>query len=454
MLDRCREGGHSRRDRSLASVRSVGWALLALALMACDEPARQGEITSRIRDLDSPHIVLIVVDTLRADWTSPYNGSSQISPELASWAEQGIVFERARSQSSWTKVSMASMMTSLWPRSHGIRLPSDGLSRNAVTLAGLLRDHGYRTYGVQSNGWLEESFGFQNGFDRYVFPRAFGRSPELGHASLWPHGERILEEGIRLIEAHDPSDPFFLYLHFMDVHEYAAPPEYRVYGDDKKGLYLASITWVDGLLARLRASLEKNGFAGRTVIVLASDHGEAFGENQSEGHARHVLTSVLEVPLVLRMPFEMEAVRIPTQVRNIDIAPTLLELAGVPVPDSFEGESLLELLDLPAPLADRPSYAALGSPILHGVVEQNSRNDGDWSFARNLGEGGSEFLFDRSLDPNEDVNLIELEPEVARRQRELLDAHVSGTPAPDVRATDVRIDPGIAERLRAVGYLQ
>ena len=133
-------------------------------------PDRTG-VASELRRLDRPNLVLVVVDTLRADWTTAYDPSSPLSPELAAWARRGVVFERTRAQSSWTKVSMASMMTSLWPRSHGIRLPSDGLSSEAATLASVLGEHGYATYGVQSNGWLEQSFGFHHGFDRYVFPR-------------------------------------------------------------------------------------------------------------------------------------------------------------------------------------------------------------------------------------------------------------------------------------------
>lgn len=448
---------HRRNERSTGWPAWAASALLTglgVALLGCDpSPVQPGDVTPQVRGLESPNVVLILVDTLRADWTSAYGGDARITPELASWAENGVVFERTRAQSSWTKVSMASLMTSLWPRSHGIRLPSDGLSRDAVTLARVLREHGYRTYGVQSNGWLEQSFGFQAGFDRYVFPRAFGSGQKLGHASLWPHGERVLEEGIRLIEAHDPSAPFLLYLHFMDVHEYAAPPDYRIYGDDKRGLYLAALRWVDDLLARLRLTVEANGYLEETVLVFASDHGETFGENRSEGHARHVLTSVLDVPLVLRLPFDVAGRRVATQVRNIDIAPTVLDLAGVPVPDSFEGETLLPLIDSPTVQADRPAYAGLGAPILHGVTEQNSLNDGDWLYARNVGEGGVELLFDRTLDANEDVNLIELEPAAARRQRARLESHLAGGARPDVRTTDVRIDPGIAERLRAVGYL-
>jgi len=190
------------------------------------------------------------------------------------------------------------------------------------------------------------------------------------------------------------------------------------------------------------------------VWIFASDHGEAFGENQSFGHARNVFTPVLNVPLVIRFPFRLEPRRIRAQVRNLDIAPTILEIAGAPVPKSFEGSSLLPLLDAVGGQDDRAAYSALGAPIIKGAVEQVAVNDGGWTAARNLDEEGREFLFDRSVDPWEDANVLEFEPDERRRMLSLLDAHVSVAPRPDARDEDVRIDPLIAERLRSLGYLQ
>ncbi len=177
--------------------------------------------------------MLIVVDTLRADFTSAYGFAADTSPELAAWAARGALFERVRAQSSWTKMSVASLMTSLWPRSHGIREAKDGLGASAVTVAEVLGDAGYATYGVQTNGWLHQSFGFHQGFDRYMFPKGGGH-PRFGQPSLWPHADRVYEEALRLLDAHDRARPFFLYLHFMDVHEFAAPPEYMTFGTDSR----------------------------------------------------------------------------------------------------------------------------------------------------------------------------------------------------------------------------
>jgi arylsulfatase A-like enzyme len=432
-------------------------AVIAVAGLSCTrrDPIPAGAIPERLTRLERPNLVLIVVDTLRADWTTPYRASRDTAPELARWAQRGVLFERARSESSWTKISMASMFTSLSPQTHGVRESTDGLGEGALMLAELLRDAGYRTYAVQSNGWLHQSFGFHQGFDRYVFPRS-AAAPRIARSQIWPHAERVYEEAVRLVDAHDPNEPFFLYLHFMDVHEYAAPPSFKIYGTTSAGAYLAAIRWVDHAVRRVREKLESSGLLDRTVIVLAADHGEAFGENGKYGHARNVLTAVLWTPLLIRFPFPVEPIRVRTQVRNLDIAPTLIELAGLPAPPSFEGRSLLPLVTAAQPEGDRIAHAGLGTPLYPNASIQVSLNDGNWIYARNVepDPNPAEFLFDRRVDPGENVNLIGREPTQAARMRTFMDEYLSRERATHVLARDVRIDPSIAQRLRAMGYLQ
>jgi arylsulfatase A-like enzyme len=436
--------------------RSAAPLVVAVVLVACERAVPRAELAQRLTALGRPNLVLIVVDTLRADWTTPYGDPRGTAPELAQWAERGAVFEQVRSQSSWTKISMASLMTSLWPRSHGLAEARDALGDGAVTLAEQLRDAGYRCYAVQSNGWLDQSFGFQQGFDSYVFPRGAG-APGISPSQVWPHADRVYEEAARLIDEHDRSRPMFLYLHFMDVHEYAAPPEFRTFGQDTPGTYLAAIRWDDDALARVRQKLDDAGLLDRTIIVFASDHGEAFGEHGKHGHARNALTATLRTPLVIRFPFRIEPLRVAAQVRNVDIAPTLLEMAGVAVPAVFQGRSLLPLLTAAdGDGEDRITYAALGTPLYQDSSIQASVSDGHWTYARNLPNDRhpGEFLFDRSVDPGENVNLIDREPEQARKMRQLLDDQLQAKPADGTLLRDVHIDPQIADRLRQMGYLR
>ncbi len=442
----------------LGAARAAAVAAVYLLLaVGCERALPPERLAERLDALDRPNLLLIVVDTLRADWTTPYGFEQDTTPELARWAARGVLFERVRSQSSWTKMSMASLFTSLWPHTHGIRGPRDGLGPEAVTLAELIREAGYRTYAVQTNGWLAASFGFHQGFEHYVFP--IGRGARgLPRASLWPHADRVYEEFLRLLDAHPDDAPFFLYLHFMDVHQYGAPSEFKTFGSGDRGHYLAAIRWVDDALRRIRESLDDSDHGRDTVVVLTSDHGEEFGEHGVTGHARNVLTTAVWVPLVIRLPFAADAVRVSTQVRSIDLAPTLLDLAGVPRPASFEGVSLLPLVVESSGGAqpDRSSFAALGVPLFRDAAVQEALNDGDWSYARNQGSEGAftEFLFDRRLDPEEQVNLVRREEQEAARLRSLLDEHRRKPPRDSVRSEDVRIDPSIARRLRAMGYLE
>ncbi len=423
--------------------------IAALAGPACSPATPARDAVARLRALGPPNLVLVVVDALRADRTSAYGAPPAGSPELARWAAQGVVFERVLAQSSWTKSSMASLLTSRWPRGHGVVDPDDGLGDVARTIAEHLHEAGWRTYAVQSNGWLEEAFGFEQGFDRYLFPR--GGGSEFERSRSWPHADNVYREAERLIDAQDPAHPFFLYLHFMDVHEYAAPADIARPREGAEGEYAAAITWVDEVLARLREHLERRQLLAHSVLLLASDHAEAFGENGAFGHARNVFTPVLRVPLLLRLPFAIEPTRIPAQVRNLDVAPTLLDLAGLPPSADFEGESLLPLLAA-ASAADRPSHASLGALLYADARRQESLSDGAWSFVRDLAPGGREWLFDQRVDPDENVDLSALEPSRTAELRARLDAGIGRAPAAGAVRPEVRIDPALAERLRALGY--
>lgn len=424
---------------------------MALFGSACERVTPVERIAEKLAARGPINVVLIVVDTLRADWTTPYGADSRISPEWNRWAKRGVVFENVIAQSSWTKTSMASLMTSQWPQRHGVRATRDALASGALTVAEVFSKAGYQTYAVQSNGWLEQTFGFHQGFDHYLFPRGgalAGMKP-----MIWPHADNVYLEAERLVEHRDPSRPFFLYLHFMDVHEYASPSDLEGFGSGHAGAYRASIAWVDEVIERFRKKLNEWGLLEHTVLMLASDHGEAFGENGTDGHARDLHASVLRVPLVIRFPFALDPIRVTAQVRNLDIAPTLLDIAELAIPREFQGESLLSTLVAGPEREDpRPAYASLAARLYTESKLQESVNDGQWKLIRSVDDVGGEFLFDRDVDPGEHVNLIDLEPQAATRMRALLDTHIEQQPLTETVERGVRIHPALAEKLRALGY--
>lgn len=443
-------------DRRWARGKETRWAalLLGVVLVACGrtQPVPADQVAARLASLDRPNIVWVVIDTLRADWTTPYGSPWDTTPELQAWAQNGIVFEETISQSSWTKTSMASLLTSLWPRTHRVEKTNEGLSLGAVTVAEVLADAGYATYAVQTNGWLEQTFGFQQGFQRYVFPLNTGVSQRLNEKSVWAHADQVYLEAGRILDSVDRTQPFLLYTHLMDVHEYAAPPEFKKFGSDNRAAYLASILWMDDYLRRLREKLESLDLLDNTVIIFGSDHAEAFGEAGKYGHARDVLRPTLWVPFVIRVPFASEPVRVAARVRNIDVAPTILELAGAPIPAAFEGESVLPMLSDPD-AEGRVAFASLRDRLYQDSIPQESIFDGRWVYAKDLDHAGKKFLFDIEVDPQQNVNLYELEPKQVERLSKQLEQHLANVPDTGAVEHQVRIRPDLRRRLEALGYV-
>ena len=323
--------------------------LLALALLlpGC---AEQGAV--------SPDIVLIVIDALRADSLPLYGAPRENAPHLADLAQGGVVFERVVAPSSWTKTSMASLLTGTNPSRHGVRGIEHALPGELPTLARMLHDAGYRTLGVQTNPWLHSRFGFDEGFDRYDLVR-FGTAEEVNDLAL-----TLLAEAGR-------ERPVFLYLHYMGVHAPYRPglrwfhePALEVPGrgpvadeelenlyrrQDLRGLELdrrvralceAELRQLDDALGHLFEALRERWLLEHAVLVVASDHGEAFGERGQVTHGRTFYPEVYAVPLLVRAAGRVPAgARIAAQVRSIDVVPTILALVELPRPPSVEGEA-------------------------------------------------------------------------------------------------------------------
>ena len=316
-----------------------------------------------------PDIVFILIDTLRADHLPTYGYEVNTAPTIQSLARNGVVFERVISPSSWTKTSMASIMTSLNPSQHGVFGVKDTLPAEFPTLAERLRIGGYHTIGINTNPWLKHRFGFQVGFDVYQ-THPIARGPDV-FTDAWNVNNNALD----ILSKRKQDRPFFLYLHYMDVHAPYRPrpqffsakpltiPELGVVPDGKldilyrkKGLkgaavqkriidlYNGTIRTIDAAINDLLKNLHDVGLFENTIFIITSDHGESFREHGTTEHGFNLYPEVYEVPLIFFCPKLLPAgVRIEAQVRSIDIAPTLLTHVGLDVPESFAGESLLPM---------------------------------------------------------------------------------------------------------------
>jgi hypothetical protein len=329
--------------------------------------------------------------------------------------------------------------------------------------AEILREAGFRTSAIWRNGWVGPHFGFAQGFEVYHSPRASPvpasvrrEKPTIGMAGT---DQDIVNSAIEFLRSHG-QERWFLYLHLMDVHQYVYDEESALFGTTYSDIYDNSIRWVDRVLASLIREVDARGLRDKTVIVVAADHGEAFGEHGREGHARDVYGEVTTTPFVLSLPFRLEpgvVVEAPTE--NVDVWPTLLELFRLPALEDTDGRS--RLAEILAAAAGGPEPASNGPRFAHidQTWGQRTRapspmvavSEGPYRLVHRAPAGTGE-LYDRSVDPREQRDLGEEQPEVLERLVGLAEAYLERPAAPWQTAPDVELDESELEQLRALGY--
>jgi arylsulfatase A-like enzyme len=411
------------------------------------------------------NVVFVLIDTLRAARLSTYGYGRPTAPFMDVVASQGLRFGRQLSQSSWTKCSMASLWTSLYPQHSGVTRFDDVIPEEAPTAAKIFKEAGFRTAGIWRNGWVESYFGFGQGFDLYTRPAHHSQTTGLFRANP------TLAAGGTDVDVVDSASEFlrvygrerwFLYLHLMDVHEYMYTTESARFGSTYADVYDNAVLHVNQVLAELFAELYRGGYLDHTLLIIASDHGEAFGERGSEGHARNVYPEVTEVPLIIGFPFRLAKPAVVTQrTMNVDLWPTVLALLGLPPLEGVDGRSrvpeiLAAVRGEPGPEDDTVAIAHLDqtwgqrddkiAPNV-AVAEHGFRYV---EFRRPNGTT-REQLFDAHQDAHEMEDRIKDEPQVAARMRERVDQYLASEPKwKDGQALE--LDQIQLDQLRALGY--
>jgi arylsulfatase A-like enzyme len=453
--------------------------LLAAAIASQFElhvPSRRVEPVEKLlelRERGDLNIVFLLIDTLRADRLGTYGYARPTSPEIDAAAAYGIVFEDVVAQSSWTKTSMASLWTATYPIHNGILRYGHVIPEAAVMPAELLRDAGYRTAGLWRNGWVEANFGFAQGFESYVRP-AIGRERMRVHReSRTPEPIAGTDEDLTISATgfleRFGEQRFFLYLHYMDVHQYVYDDSAAIFGTSYSDIYDQSIHWVDRLVGVLLGELERLDLLKRTIVVIAADHGEAFLEHGREGHAQDLHNEVTHVPLIILPPFLLEpGIRVRATVSNVDLWPTLLDLVGLPPLPGADGRSLVPLVlaagGSRAPEAERaeqlerPVFAQLvrgwGRPQVKHPATLVSVTDRNHRLLATLGGKARAELFDRAADPTEQRDLSASDPDTAARLRALVDDYAKDTHTPwHTAPREVELDELRLNHLRALGYV-
>ena len=448
-----------------------GVLLLFVALRSMFEvnvpsrPTGSAEELVELRSRGDLNVVFLLIDTLRADRLSAYGYERPTSPTLEDIAQSGVRFLHVESQSSWTKCSMASLWTGLFPHRTGVVRFQHGLPDNARLPAEVFREAGYKTAGVFRNGWVGPNFGFAQGFDLYLepaprnAPKGF-QAPALGARKLPGTDQDLTRAAIEFLNR-NRDEKFMLYAHYMDVHQYAYDDAAAAlgFGASLADSYDASIHWVDSNIYALLAELDRLDLLKKTLVVVAADHGEAFFEHGREGHATNIYREVTEVPLILMLPFRLsEPLVVEPVVRNVDIWPTILDLAGLPPLPQTDGTSLVPLMEAAA------KQQKVETPVSMAYIDQTWGNlENEPAPLISITEGHRrilyrerqpEFLevFDRESDPKELRNLQASPPEWVGPLRQELDRQLE-QPIPWGKASEVEVDDMARGQLRALGYV-
>lgn len=421
-----------------------------------------------LRQRQDVNVVFLLIDALRADRLGAAGYARPTSPNLDALAQGGIRFSHAWAQSSWTKTSMASMLTSTYPATNGILRWEDTTPEAATLPAEIFHAAGFRTVGLVRNAWMDPSFGFAQGFDRYQVPVALAQTVSMRRNG--PTSEGLEGSDLDLTQAATAfldsfgRDRFFLYLHYMDVHQYASDAASPTFGTSHADFYDSAITWVDRNVGALVAELGKRNLLGKTLIVVASDHGEAFLEHGYEGHGHDLHREVLEVPLIVVLPFRLaKGAVIDVPVQNVDVVPTILDLLGLSPLPGAEGRSLVPLVRAslqgeppPPELADRPAFADLDRTWFErGRAPERlvSVASATHHMIRAIDGRGEVELYDLTKDLGERQNVAADDPALRDRLAELAAAHVRRPELAWGRPPSVKVDRLRVEQLRALGYV-
>lgn len=484
-------------------------------------------------EIDRPNILFVTIDTLRADHLGAYGYTRIATPAIDKLAAGGIVFDQMVAQSSWTRSSFGSMWTSRTPSFHGANwklkkaerwdgrndtLFSEGLNEGLPTFAQMLRDAGYRTVAINTNIQTAAMFGFDKGFDNFI---DFSRPVSVIERSMLCHGlrahahsacdsltskdseyeyqpgERVLEVALRAAgDLSKDAGPFFLWVHFMDVHGPYKPhtsdrepinedmveewldvenPDIDRIRDVLVEAYDEEIVYVDRQLGKLIDLFDTDPALGNTYIVLSADHGEELMERyrppaergeglsfyyQGYGHGHTMYDEVLRVPLIVRTPDRsLAGTRIPWLAQHIDFLPTFASIGGVDIADrdsEFEG---MDLLEHAVAGTTPPERLARSEMNLYGPEVKSLRSEGEKFVVRT--EDGGEELYDLLVDPRERKNTVKTRFATGALLRARFDSWVASLPELPTGDADVSDgegasahSPEVEERLRALGYIE
>ncbi len=432
------------------------------------------------------NLLLVTLDTTRADHLGCYGYPLPTSPNLDRLAADGILFDLAISTSAITPISHASIFTGLNPDRHGLRVfygrTGHYLDRSHPTLASILRERSWRTAAFISAYPASERFGLQNGFDTFSSgvshevmtgdPRR--RPPKDGYwldrptASAQRRADVTTDEALAwLHETTGRSDPFFLWVHYFDPHDPSLVPPQEItarFGvsstdpDAVLKVYDPEIFFMDGQFGRLIRKLKETGRYDNTIIVVVGDHGQGLGDHDWFPH-RLLYQEQIRVPLIIRIPAGVRGATVAALARTTDILPTVLEQLGIATPGTVQGSDLGPILSGTGQPPRIAVAEALNTLDDHAPAQLPSHQkdllfmamDRRWKLIHHRNEPGNDELYDLLNDPQETINLIGGQPTEARRLLGALED--TGIMKVELSDPDEPMDPDALEKLRSLGYV-
>jgi arylsulfatase A-like enzyme/tetratricopeptide (TPR) repeat protein len=404
--------------------------------------------------IEKPNVILMTLDTTRADHLACYGYPGVRTPFIDSLARRGVLFEQAASNSPLTLPAHCSILTGMYPTYHGVRINGNtALNEQQVTLAEVYSGQGYQCGAFIGAFVLDGRWGLKQGFQHYDDHFDLKKYKHIDLGAVQRPGNEVMDVALEWLEGQKES-PFFAWIHLYDPHTPYEPPEPYLseYGPKGlAGLYDGEIAFMDEQIGRCTDWLEKNGLDKSTILVLVGDHGEGLGSHGEGTHGYFIYDYAIHVPLIIVTPFaELQGVRVPSQVRIIDIFPTLLEMTSIAPSGETQGRSLLPAMFRLQKKEDGIAYAESMSPNLQfGWSSIHSLRNTQYKYI----DTPKAELFDLTQDPGEQTNLLQQHPDIAREMKESLDRLMEessqGAPTPQA----ANLDRETIEKLSALGYV-
>ncbi len=400
----------------------------------------------RLGGREIEHVILISIDTCRADYLSCYGYRRQTTPNIDAVAAEGILFRNVVAPVPMTLPAHCSMMTGTIPLHHGVHHNFGHLDDSNVTVAELMRRQGYKTGAIVSAFVLDSGFGLDQGFETYN-DRLEGTAP--GDRLAERKGEVTTTLALQWLEKNHKK-PFFFFLHYFDPHLQYEPPRpfYTKYRDN---LYAGEIAFVDHLIGRVIKQLKRLGIYDSALLIITGDHGEGLGEHGESVHSYFIYDSTVKVPLIIKPPGRHVPARIDDVAGLIDIFPTIAKCLKIPVPAYVQGKDLSTYWKQPpgaSGASSGPRYMYCES-LMPTQIECNP-------LVGLVGDGLKYIhttrpeLYDLQHDPHEKTNLVTKMPEQAlalkKQLMHVLQQHSKVT-------GDTKLDSQALQSLRSLGYV-